>query len=50
MSKMNFVPQIVFEKIKFKQSCNLIWQEYFHLQLENQIFQAMRLLQNQKGN
>ena len=33
--KANFLPQIVFEILKFKKLCNLIGLEYFQLQLEN---------------
>ena len=38
MQKMNFTPQIVFEILKFKKSCNLIGREHFDLYTENQIF------------
>ena len=38
MQKMKFIPQIVFEIVKFKKSCNLIGQEHFYSQLENQNF------------
>ena len=31
MQKMNIVPQIVFKKLKFKKSCNLIGREHFGL-------------------
>ena len=35
MQKANYLPQIVFEILKFKQLCNLIGLEYFQLQLKN---------------
>ena len=38
MQKMNIMPQIVFEKLKSKKSCNLIDGEHFGLKLEYQIF------------
>ena len=38
MQKINVIPQIVFETLKFKKSCNLIGVEHLGLQLENQIF------------
>ena len=38
MQKMNFIPQIVFEILKFNLSCNLIGREHYGLQIENQIF------------
>ena len=38
MQKMNVIPRTVFEKLKFKKSCNLTDGEHFGLQLENQIF------------
>ena len=37
MQKINLIPQI-FEKLKFKKSCNPIGGEHFGLLLENQIF------------
>ena len=33
--KANFLPQIVFEILKFKKLCNLIGLEYYQLQLKN---------------
>ena len=38
MQKTNIIPQIIFEKLRFKKSCNLIGGQHFGLQLENQIF------------
>ena len=38
MQEKNIVPQIVFEILKLKKSCNLIYSEHFGLQLEEQIF------------
>ena len=37
MQKVNFLPQIVFELLKFKKLCNLTGQEHFQLQLKNRI-------------
>ena len=41
MQKMNFIPQIVFEILKFKKSCNLIGREHFGL-----FSPDMQILQN----
>ena len=38
IQKKNIIPQIVFEILKFKKSCNLICGEHFGLKLEKQIF------------
>ena len=38
MHEMNIIPQIVFEILTFKNSCNLIGGDHFGQQLENQIF------------
>ena len=40
MQKANFLPQIVFEILKFRKICNLIGLEYFQLQLKNYIFHS----------
>ena len=38
MQKINIIPQLVFETLKFKNSCNRIGGEHFGVQPENQIF------------
>ena len=40
MQKANFLPQTVFEILKFRKICNLIGLEYFQLQLKNCIFHS----------
>ena len=40
MQKANFLPQIVFEILKFRRICNLIGLEHFQLQLKNYIFHS----------
>ena len=44
MQKMNFIPQIDFEILKFKKSCNLIGREHFDLKIENHIFSRHAIL------
>ena len=38
MQKISIIPKLAFDKLKFNKSCYLIGEEYFGLQLENQIF------------
>ena len=50
MQKMTFMPQIVFEILNFKKSCNPIGQEHFCLNSSTKFSQNMQFLQNHKGN
>ena len=49
MQKANFLPQIVFEILKFKKICNLIGLEYFNYNSRTRFFIAMRFFQILKG-
>ena len=48
--KMKIIPQIVFEKLQLKKSCNLIGEEHFGLKLETRFFPEMQFSQNDIAN